>query len=284
MCRFVLYLGEEITLSSLVTDPTNSIIHQSFDNQERVEPLNGDGFGVAWYAPHIAERPALFRAISPAWNNQNLLRLAPVVQSTCVLAHVRAASPGLPVIQLNCHPFVYGRLAFMHNGVIPQFQRLRRRILNGLSERAFNVIEGSTDSEYAFAMFIDRLDAAGSRPTADDFAVAMESTIRDIKSLLRVYDIDEPLHLNFAVTDGRVAAVTRYATPDADAANSLYTHTGRRYICENGVCRMIEPDEATTAIIISSERLSDDPGWHRTPSNSIVLVREDRSGTVRPIE
>ena len=283
MCRFVLYLGEEITLSSLVTDPTNSIIHQSFDNQERVEPLNGDGFGVAWYAPHISDRPALFRAITPAWNNQNLLRLAPVVQSRCVLAHVRAATPGLPVIQLNCHPFTYGRLAFMHNGDVPSFPRLRRRILNGLSERAFRVIEGSTDSEHAFAMFIDRLDTAGAEPTADEFAAALERTIYDIRGLLRVYDIEEPTYLNFAVTDGRVAAVSRYAWPDPDAANSLYTHTGRRYICEHGVCRMEEADEATTAVIVSSERLSEDPGWDRTPPNSMVIVREDRSGMVRPI-
>ena len=29
MCRFALYLGQPILVSSLVTEPTNSIIHQS---------------------------------------------------------------------------------------------------------------------------------------------------------------------------------------------------------------------------------------------------------------
>lgn len=35
MCRFVLYLGSEITVSSLVTEPPYSIIHQSYHSHER---------------------------------------------------------------------------------------------------------------------------------------------------------------------------------------------------------------------------------------------------------
>ena len=35
MCRFAMYLGPPIQLSALVTEPSNSIIHQSYDAQER---------------------------------------------------------------------------------------------------------------------------------------------------------------------------------------------------------------------------------------------------------
>ncbi len=76
MCRFALYLGREITISSLVTEPANSIIHQSFHSHERAEPLNGDGFGLAWYAPELTEEPDLFKKVTPAWNNLDLLNLA----------------------------------------------------------------------------------------------------------------------------------------------------------------------------------------------------------------
>ncbi len=78
MCRFALYLGPPVRLSQLVTEPTNSIIHQSYHSHERPEPLNGDGFGVAWYVPDIRPEPAVFRSTTPAWNNHNLLHLAPV--------------------------------------------------------------------------------------------------------------------------------------------------------------------------------------------------------------
>ena len=49
MCRLAVYLGEKLLISSLVTEPVHSILHQSFHIHEREEPLNGDGFGIAWY-------------------------------------------------------------------------------------------------------------------------------------------------------------------------------------------------------------------------------------------
>ena len=91
MCRFVLYVGDPIPLAALVTEPANSIIQQSVHSKELDEPLNGDGFGVAWYAPQVAPEPAVFRSITPAWSNQNLLHLARFAHSGCMLAHVRAA-------------------------------------------------------------------------------------------------------------------------------------------------------------------------------------------------
>jgi predicted glutamine amidotransferase len=94
MCRFTLYLGPSIKLSSLVVEPEHSIITQSFQSKSQEEPLNGDGFGIAWYAPGLSDTPALFRSVTPAWNNTNLLDLARVVQSPVILAHVRAATSG----------------------------------------------------------------------------------------------------------------------------------------------------------------------------------------------
>lgn len=48
MCRFTAYLGPGILVSSLVTEPHHSIIHQSYHAKERIEPLNEDGFGIGW--------------------------------------------------------------------------------------------------------------------------------------------------------------------------------------------------------------------------------------------
>ncbi|HEU4420371.1 MAG TPA: class II glutamine amidotransferase, partial [Planctomycetota bacterium] len=75
MCRFTMYLGPTIRLSSLVVEPRHSIIDQSFHSKGQEEPLNGDGFGIAWYVPDVDSEPALFRSVTPAWNNTNLLEL-----------------------------------------------------------------------------------------------------------------------------------------------------------------------------------------------------------------
>jgi len=280
MCRFAAYLGEEIAIDTLVTLPANSIIHQSFHSQERVEPLNGDGFGLAWYAGWRPEAPAIFRAVTPAWSNQNLLNIARVTKSRCVFAHVRAASPGLPVTQLNCHPFAWGPLAFMHNGFVGDFQRLRRPLLARLSEEAFAAVAGSTDSEHLFGLFIDhwrRLESEG----ADRLAAAMAATIAELEALADAAGVDAQSLLNLAVTDGRSVVVSRFTNRPDEPANTLYVHTGQRYACEGDVCRMVGPPGG--AVMVCSEPLSEDPGWRPVPVNHLVVVAEDLGVSLRAL-
>lgn len=280
MCRFALYLGQPISLSSLVTEPEHSIIQQSLGSREQEDTFNGDGFGVAWYAPEISPEPALFTDITPAWSNPNLRHLARVVQSPCILAHVRAASPGLPVVRLNCHPFVHGRFAFMHNGRIGGFLRIRRQIQSRLSDESFDLIAGSTDSEHLFALFIDHYRRSSERadPT-ERMAAALVGAIAEVEQIRRDAGVEESSRLNLAVADGRCAVVTRWAS--AGEANSLYLHTGKRYVCAGGVCHMEEPDTGRGAVIVVSEQLSSDAGWEAVPPGGLVLVRADLSAEVR---
>ena len=284
MCRFVLYQGSEITVSSLVTVPSNSLIHQSFDNQEREEPLNGDGFGIAWYAPEIRLAPALFRSVSPAWNNQNLRHLARVTHSRTILAHVRAATPGLPVTELNCHPFSWGPFAFMHNGHIGGFRQLRRRLLERLSDQAFDLIAGSTDSEHLFALFVDRYLELTSGGRVERMARALTAAIGEVEALRREVGAEPTSQLNVALSDGVASVATRYTSDAPETAPSLYVQLGRRWVCEGRDCRMLDPDVGRGAVIISSERLSDDPGWDPVPPNQFVVVEEDLTVGLLPME
>jgi len=126
MCRFIAYKGDRILLSDLVTNPSNSLINQSFHARERSEPLNGDGFGLGWYVPEVSVEPCLFTSVTPAWANQNLRRIASKTLSPCIFAHVRAATAGLEVNDLNCHPFQFGQYLWMHNGSIGDFRDIKR--------------------------------------------------------------------------------------------------------------------------------------------------------------
>ncbi len=284
MCRFVLYHGAEITISSLVTVPSNSLIHQSFDNQERAEPLNGDGFGIAWYAPEISEQPALFRAVSPAWNDPNLRHLARVTRSRSILAHVRAATRGLAVTRLNCHPFSWGPFAFMHNGHLGGFRRIRRRLLGLLSEDAFQLIEGSTDSEHLFALFVDRYRELEKDGRVERMARALTAAIGQVEELRREAGIEQASQINVALSDGTAAVAARYTSGPPETANSLYVQLGRRWVCEGRNCRMLDPDVGRGAVIVSSERLCDGPGWFRVPPNQLVVVGEDLTVGMLPME
>ncbi len=291
MCRFVLYQGTPLTIASLVTEPANSIINQSVHSNETEEPLNGDGFGVAWYVPELSERPASFRSVSPAWSNMNLLELSRVTRSGCVLAHVRAATPGLPVTELNCHPFTSGRYAFMHNGDVARFGAIRRRLLAEYSDAAFKGVRGSTDSEHLFGVFLDEVEAlSASMERHERLAIALASAVRRIVRISEEARAANPAmyagddgesDLNIAVSDGAASVACRFTTSVEREPMSLYLHRGQKYVCEGGVCRMIEPEKGNGAVIVSSEPLSTDPGWVKVPRNHMVVVRQDLTVEVR---
>lgn len=256
MCRFTFYQGEPIRLSALVTEPEHSLINQSFDAREREEPLNGDGFGVVWYVPGLSSAPGRFRGVSPAWNNANLHEIARVVTSPCVMAHVRAATQQLAVSELNCHPFVVDRFSFMHNGDIGGFSRLRRALLGQLSDARFDSIRGSTDSEHFFALLLDELDAEGADADAESMGRAFQRGIERIRALMLAHAPGEHLYINAVLTNGTESVACRYTTDEPKFGSSLHLNQGQRYICEEGVCRMVDTVHSGS-VIVSSEPLSD---------------------------
>lgn len=274
MCRFLFYAGTPVCLDDLLFRPKYSLIQQSIHAREREEPLNGDGFGVAWWGS-ATSKPGLFRSISPAWSNENLQSLARVTYSTRVMAHVRAASEGLSVYEGNCHPFVCGDLALMHNGDVAGFRGQRRRLLAELSDRAYAVIQGYTDSEFLFALF---LDALWARPAGEARIESMQLALSS--AIVRAVELtDTPdgprSYFNVVVSDGVNAVACRATTDKPERAESLHVHTGGIYRVVAGVCRMVAPTDGKGAVIVSSEELSDDAGWRKVEPNHVLSIGKE---------
>jgi len=274
MCRIAAYLGPSIQISEMVTKPKHSIIHQSYHAEER-DPLNGDGAGIAWFAPEFTSRAALFKDVTPAWCNENLLELAQVVSSPCIFAHVRAASPHSPVHRLNCHPFAHKNLAFMHNGSLGGFHGYKRRLRQGLSDEAYNAILGSTDSEHAFAVLIDHYNQRVESDPSQRLMESMQSTIQQLEALHAASGSDEPSAYNFAVSDGSCIVVSRYATPETVAPASLYYATARVLYLAGGHYHLEEEGEHNL-VLIASEQLSPSNAWRKVEPGYLLLAREGR--------
>ena len=295
MCRFTLYLGPPVRLSTLLTDPEHSLIRQSYQAEERSEPLNGDGFGVGWYAPRIWHEPALFHQITPAWSNRSLRSIAKVVCSPCVMAHVRAATPGSDVNLANCHPFGYGGYLLMHNGHVGSFRGIRRRLLESLTDEAFNLPKGSTDTEHLFAVFVDELLRSGcpvdpgGGPGSDgigalELARRLSAAMSRVLSLVEEHGDGESSFLNVAVADGRHVAVCRFDTDPEEQPESLYLFHGEMY--EPAGRRFPERrcDDEGEAMVVSSERLTDDPRWLAVPPNSMLVLDRHAAPRVLPMD
>jgi ergothioneine biosynthesis protein EgtC len=284
MCRFLAYKGHQIFLADLLMRSEQSLIRQSFQAREREEPLNGDGFGVGWYAKEIDSTPCVFTSTQPAWANRNLGRLAEKIRSTCILAHVRAASPGMPVTELNCHPFLYGDFLWMHNGRIAGFKKVRRRLRAHLQDDYYDFIQGTTDSEHVFALFLNQLNRNGGSCSLENWPQAMSQTIALIEQWLTDAGISESSRLNFCVTDGEGLLATRYVTSSEGRAESLYFAQGERFDVHDGHYHMLGDAKPASTVIIASEPLTDDrSNWYPVPVNHSVSVSADLDVDVRPI-
>ena len=285
MCRFAVYMGEPLLMSTITTEPEHSIIHQSFASREREEPLNGDGFGIAWYSADTTDRPALFKSIKPAWGNMNLQHLAPVIKSHCMLAHIRAASPGLPVTELNCHPFSWNEMSFMHNGTVGGFAKIKRNMLDKLSDETFDWIKGSTDSEHLFALFINYFKDQNKDDFAGNVMNALRLTISDIEALNAEFGITEASLLNLVVSNGQQSVITRYASGNEVEPNSLYYFGGRKLVCEDNVCQIITNDsDSNQAVVVASEPLTEDAEWQRVEPNHFLVIDELLNVSQQPID
>lgn len=281
MCRFLAYLGPEVLLADLISRPENSLIRQSYKSRERSEPLNGDGFGVGWYSPEISATPGVFRSITPAWNNRNLLNLVNHIRTPCFFAHIRAAPPGSLVSEANCHPFAYGGYLWMHNGTIEGFEGIKRRLRQSLPDDLYHAIEGTTDSEHAFAVFLNFLGEKAGNTNVNDLRDAMIETIGQIEEWYRHARIDCPSIYNFAVTDGQNIVTVRYVSNPQIEPISLYFSRRGKFQCCNGKSEIVESCGDQSGVIIASERLTDDrESWVRVAPNHLVTIDKELNAKV----
>jgi glutamine amidotransferase len=251
MCRWIAYRGETVPLEQYVTAPAHSLVVQSLRALESTASTNGDGFGMGWYGEH--PEPGLYREVRPAWSDENLRYLCRHIKSHLYFAHVRA-STGTPITRPNCHPFACGRWLFMHNGLIGNWSRLRRKVEALIPDELYGSRIGTTDSE---AVFLAILGAGAEK----DPVGATERTLAKLTAMLGP---NEPLRFTAALSNGRDLYAFRYAANDN--ANTLYYR------------------EAGDSVVIVSEPLDTErANWKPVPPGSVIAAAAGKPVTLAPL-
>ena len=276
MCRFVAYIGTPILADDLLYKPKHSIIAaQSMNAGEMSIAVNGDGFGIGWYAPELDNEPCIFRSIKPAWADQNLKKLAKKVYSPLIFAHVRAASPGSIIEEYNSHPFECGKLMFMHNGMIGGIKDIRRGLLRTLNDTAYDAILGSTDSEHFFGLILNHIQDPYGDVTCDEMVYAMEQALKDFSDLLLQHNIKSHSYLNFCLTNGTSIVAIRYTTNQHVQPATLYYMFGKEYRCDGDTCYMVQSNSTPNCIVLASEPFTARrPDWMKAERNSMLIIDE----------
>lgn len=270
MCRFLgLRATHLTTVECSLVHAENSLMAQSRRDLHGFE--NADGWGIAAYQDG---EPRFQRRCHPAHQSDEFRAAARKVCSSTVLAHVRRATIGA-IADVNTHPFTHGRFAFVHNGTIPYFERIRDDMRDAMAPDHRHAIQGTTDSEHLFHLV---LAGHGREPERPLFDVLRETLQRTIAWCRRV-GLEPRLGLNVLLTDGERVVGSRWQ-------RTLFA-LDRRGLVDCAVCGAkhavcAAPDDYR-ALVIASEPITHEP-WREVPERSVFEVTPDLGLHVEPLE
>ena len=179
----------------------------------------------------------------------------------------------------------------MHNGNIGGWKHIKRSLVNDLGDRWFLGVQGGTDSEWAFALYLDALARMGYDPDSGEFSRngfghavlrrAMFDTIARInkfiadipEELMRSDPIDTRSLLNFAVADGHSVVCSRYVSSRTDEAASLFFSSGTDWkeYEPPGRYKMERRDKGADIVLVASEPLTFERGGYSGRLEHVLL-------------
>ncbi|MCX4695568.1 ergothioneine biosynthesis protein EgtC [Streptomyces sp. NBC_01408] len=241
MCRHLAYLGPEVALARVLSDPEHSLVRQSWEpRRQRYGTVNADGFGVGWYAEGDPV-PARYRRSGPAWGDLGLADLARVVRSEALLAAVRDATWAGADGEAAAAPFADGPWLFSHNGAVRDWPEAAAPLAAGLPPAELLRLAARTDSAFIWALVLRRLRAG------DDLGTALAEPVRELASAA------PGSRLNLLLTDG----VTISATAWGDSLWYLADPRARR-------------------TVVASEPYDDDARWCEVPDRTLLTATRTR--------
>jgi predicted glutamine amidotransferase len=262
MCRWLAYSGSPVLLEDLLLKPEHSLIDQSLHSRMGATTTNGDGFGIGWYG--VGDTPGVFHSIEPAWNDRNLQELSRHLVSPLVFAHIRASTGGA-IQQTNCHPFRHGKWLWMHNGLIREFATVKRDLAFAVDPSLYPEIEGSTDSELFFHLAL-------TFGLEDDPPAAVERAVGLIEETGRNHDVELPIQMTVATTDGESVWAFRYSSEGTSRTlfYSTLVDSLRAEYPDNPVFQMLSEE---TRLVVS-EPISDLAGaWNEVPESMVGIIQ-----------
>ncbi|WP_418004509.1 ergothioneine biosynthesis protein EgtC [Mycobacterium sp. PDNC021] len=148
MCRHLGWLGDPVSVSSLILEPANGLLVQSYSpRRQKHGLLNADGWGVGFFD---GATPRRWRSGAPLWGDASLASVAPALRSGCVVAAVRSATVGMPIEPSASAPFTDGEWLLSHNGVVD-------RAVLPVSRSAESTVDSAILAAHIFAEGLDNL-------------------------------------------------------------------------------------------------------------------------------
>ena len=265
MCRLFGMTGghEPVRATFWLLEAPDSLAQQS-----RREP---DGTGLGTYDEH--GHPIVSKQPIAAYEDQQFAQEAKEVSSRTFIAHVRYASTGA-VSPENTHPFEQQNRLFAHNGVIEDLEALERELGDARA-----LVKGETDSERFFALITREIERDG------DVGAAIVRAATWVADHLPVYALNVILITDSELWAFRYPHVHELYVLER-AAGGPHGHRYMDHASARGSMRVRSGDLAERrAVVVASEPMDEDPGWHALRSGELLHVDPDlRATTTRALD
>ena len=286
MCRHFAYLGDKVSIRSMLFDPPFGLVHQAWSPRwQRHGTMNVDGFGVGWYADGDPI-PARYRRTGPIWADDCLPDIARVTTTRAMLCAVRSASVGTDTGASAAAPYTEGSWLFSLNGALvgwsaaaggPTAPRRRTAAAASAETAGESITEpapAAPPSKAEAAAAVLRL--AGRLPAADLLALQARCDTALLWGLvLSRLRAGEPAAAALAGTVGDV-----WAAGGTGRFNLLLTDG--QVIAATAAGDSLCYRHRTAGVIVASEPSDDDTDWQRVPDGSVVEATT-AGVAVRPI-
>ncbi len=261
MCRLYGFRANERTkIECSLVRAQNALMEQSRMDLEGL--IHGHGWGVA---EHPDGLPFVEKQTWAAYHGEHFKKTAARVYSKTAIAHVRRATVGPPGIE-NTHPFVHGIWLFAHNGTVPNFDRVRDRLIEELAPLHRTEIHGSTDSEHVFRYLMTLWEQEPARPLMDTLRIGLEQVI----AWSREIDADREISLNVLWSNGEHMVGSRLNR------TLWYLERDGVVLCE--ICGQShvhhKPKQHYRAVEIASEPITRER-WLQVPNGTVFAVDPD---------
>jgi glutamine amidotransferase len=261
MCRLYGFRANEPTkIECSLVRAQNALMAQS--RQDMAGLTHGHGWGVAEHPNGV---PFVEKQTWAAYHGEHFKKTAARVYARTVIAHVRRATVGPPSIE-NTHPFVHGLWLFAHNGTVPNFDRVRERLLDELDPLHRSEIHGSTDSEHVFRYLLTLWGHHPERPLIETLRIGLEQVI----AWCREIDPQRKIGLNVLLTDGERMVGSRL--------NRTLWYLERDGLVHCKICGETHvhhsPKQHYRAVEIASEPITDER-WLQVPNGTVFAVDPD---------
>ena len=297
MCRVLGYLGQPVSLESILYDADSALVHQSYHPRMMDSFLNLAGFGLAaWDDRSIHEdEPFTYRVAAMPNYDRNLHSISRKLAPTCVLAHVRGVTwaKGDVISELNLHPFRFPGAGFVmaHNGHLRNFDAMRYDLLDHVPRGLARHIAGTTDSEWIYALVLAQLGDRAADPQAGDLVEATIGALTVLREVRARHGIDTASPINLFLATGQCIVATRFVMdygwyPPGDPLLeldlpyvSLWYTAGRSYVDHDDGWQMLRSEDRPQSLMVASEPLTADTStWLEVPEYALLSASREPAG------